>query len=897
MSRQHIDYTVVGSTTDTGEEDNLAIRPIADGEPGNAATFKRPSENLRTRTEAVRSSIDNLNFLSDLDRAFLLTGTGSLTWAGLPTGTFTLDANIVLKPFVSPAASSASRLIIGSGTASQITIRTRQNGATGQPRAYNGANTISFDFTPVDTGTGVVVITVDGTPANNFHVQYDSNVTSGTTVTQMLNYLNNVTVTTGGAAFVSAGLEAVVNGTGSPVEVGFPTPPSPLVGNKVIISGPEQAFRYMAGAADAEQHIITPAQVVTFFGDSLNQLIEGDVMCLRYDALVMNANGGRLQSINESPENKASLAGLNLFLIRRFPERLPGALPIAAVVNGVLLLINNRSYASGEAGPVVTAGASYQGSNAPPNSWADGTAVSGPISFETALDTIIQTLGTKAGGTPGAIKIGFTPSGNISSNNVKTAIEELDSEKAGLALANTFTRQQTISASVAAESGMVATGNTTGAGMKGQGGATNGSGMEGTGGGTTGVGGKFTGTATGAAVQLVPSGANVALTAGNGKISAIASPGTGTDAANKNYVDASTSAFSATIAANNLWASIVPPMANAKTTESAFIDAGDFVAYDSSVGRFTAAGTGRFFIGGSLSGTPTLLYTDDCGGSINNTAASSYGTAMSGNQPLAMAINAAHSLAVSTGNSGGLASAPAPFTSWTARTSGVVTSLTDVSWNDVDGEWVAAGASGVVLTSPTGVTWTTSPPGLGVANIHVAYDPNFGITMAASDESANDSALAKSPLPSGLFWTVCHFTPWTSTNTIKQLDYINFGSGGCFIVVTARGGVYTSDGSTTTPTWTTIVSPDAGNIGYSGTKAVFNGTYAIVSVYRTDSVQNFSVVLSSATTAAIVPGHPSTSNYVRRQQGMILGAFNSTWWNAVDSGGTGLSTGLIVRSI
>jgi hypothetical protein len=534
MSRQEVEFKVVGTDKDTGEEDVSAIKPVADGEPGQAAVFKRPSENLRTRTEVIRDELENLKFLSDADRAMLLSCGGTVTWNGLPTGTFTASADITLKPFTAPSASTASRLLIGATTASQITIRTRQDGVAGQPRAYSGANAISFDFTPVDTGTGVVVITVDGTPADNFHVQYDSNIVSGTTVQQMMDYLNNVTPTAGGAAFVAAGLEAVVDNTlgpnGGPLEVGFPTPPAPVVGNKVICSGPEQLLRFMAGAADAEKHIITPAHLTTFFADPLNVLVEGDVLCVRYDDLVMIGDGGRRQSIDEFPEDKADDAGANLFLMRRFPERLPGALPFATVAEGFLIFVNNRVFYSGEVGPPMASDSFYQGSPAAPNSWADGTTVAGPTFLENALDTVIQTLGTKTGVTPGAIKIGFTPSGNIAANTVKDALEELDSEKAGLALANTFTRANTFTASVAAETAITATGNTTGEGVKGTGGTSNGAGVHGKGGATNGDGTWGEGTGTGSGVKGdggASAGPGVSGTGGAGGTGGVFNGGTG----------------------------------------------------------------------------------------------------------------------------------------------------------------------------------------------------------------------------------------------------------------------------------------------------------------------------------------------------------------------------------
>lgn len=481
MSRQHLDFKVPGTDKDSGEADNTAIKPVADGEPGQAAVFKRPSENLRTRTEFLRTAADDMKYLSDYDRALLLTSTGSVTWAGLPTGTFTASADLTLKPFLAPNDSTAARLIIAAGTVGQITFRTRQNGVAGQPRAYNGANTITFDFTPVTTGTGAIVVTADGTPANNVHIQYDDHPVSGTTVDQipansMVQQFN------ASAVAIALGLEAVVEGTGSPAEVGFPTPPASIAATKIAdpingIQPAEMLTRYMSGAADAEKHNISPAQLTTFFTDPLNVLAEGDVLAIRYDELVMVGDGGRRQSIDEFPEDKADDAGLNLFLVRRFPDRVPLALPIAAVVNGQLIFINGRVFNSGETGPLVTAGASYQGSPAAPNSWADGTVVAGPISFESALDTIIQTLGTKSGGTPGSIKIGFTPSGNIAADTVRGAIQELDAEKSGLALNNTFTGTNTFNDAVPNTTAVTATGNGTGSGIVATGGVTNGYGI------------------------------------------------------------------------------------------------------------------------------------------------------------------------------------------------------------------------------------------------------------------------------------------------------------------------------------------------------------------------------------------------------------------------------------
>lgn len=514
MARQQINFlnstnpdaASPGDGLDTGSTDASSVRPIANGQPGTAATFTRPSENLRTRTEVIRTELENLKYLSDADRALLLTSTGNVTWNGLPTGTFSTSADLHLKPFMAPAASTASRLIICAGTVGQITIRSRQNGVAGQPRAYKdpttgiSANDYSFDFTPVTTGTGAIVITKTGSPATRFHVQYDDHAASGTTVNSIPG--NSFLVQfNANADIIAAGLEAVVEGGGSPVEVGFPVPPASVaatllghVTNGIQVA--ERATRFMSGAADAEKHTITQAHLTAFFGVALNTLIEGDVVCIQYDELIKAGNGGRRQSIGELPEDKAKDAGLNLFLLRRFPQRLPVAIPVATVVNGKLIFINGRVFDSGEVGPIVSSGATYQGSPAAPNSWADNTTV-GASSFETALDTVIQTLGAKSG-TPGAGKVGtvaVTGAGPASfsttATSVQTNLTDIVNElniKPSLGLANTFTNGNTFTPVAANTTAITGTGTGTGRGVSGTGGTTFASGVYGQGGVSGGVG-------------------------------------------------------------------------------------------------------------------------------------------------------------------------------------------------------------------------------------------------------------------------------------------------------------------------------------------------------------------------------------------------------------------------
>jgi len=470
MARQHVDYTTsalsppnapVDDGLDTGSADPAAIRPVIDGQPAQAAVFKRPSENLRTRTEKIRAELENLKYLSDADRALLFTGPGSITWNGagpgaFPLGTFQLTAatSLTIRPFLAPTTSIPSRLVICANTVAQVTFRTVRQAGTA-PRAYSGANDITIDFQPVSVGTGAIVVTATGTPANNIHIQYDSHPTTYTTVDQTVGN-GLVTQFNASAVALALGVEAVVEGLGTPPELGYPTPPLVSAAAKIdtYISAPEKATRFMSGAADAEKHVIPETQLTAFFSDPLNAMLEGDTLCIRYEDLVMSpTDGGRRQSISDLPENNLTIPSGSLFLLRRFPDRLPLALPIGAVADGKLVFINGRVYNSGESGPLVSSGASYQGSGP----WADGTTIAAG-SFESAVDTIVSSLGAYTG-TTGAHKIGMqvltgagpstfsTPAGPLDTV-VANIIGELN-VKPSLGIVNTFTKGNYITPSTA----------------------------------------------------------------------------------------------------------------------------------------------------------------------------------------------------------------------------------------------------------------------------------------------------------------------------------------------------------------------------------------------------------------------------------------------------------------
>lgn len=107
------------------------------------------------------------------------------------------------------------------------------------------------------------------------------------------------------------------------------------------------------------------------------------------------------------------------------------------------------------------AGLNYAGSA--PNNWADGTSIpAGTV--EAAIDAIPAAIGSPSG----AAKVGFTPVTPVDLTGitrVDNALNTLDDLKAGINIANTFTKTNTFTPSVANTSGIVVNANGTAAGI------------------------------------------------------------------------------------------------------------------------------------------------------------------------------------------------------------------------------------------------------------------------------------------------------------------------------------------------------------------------------------------------------------------------------------------------
>lgn len=427
MASQNVNFT---TSNDTGENNAGSISPYENGERAVAAVFNRPPEALRVRTETLRTSVEGLQYLGDADRAMVISGGGDITWNVSGNKRVVITQDLVIRPFLAPQSCTVAKYAVG-----PVLLQTRADSSWAGsstptvPRAYSGANKISVMITGSD-GAGAVTVTLptEANPRDNIVINIDTNPVSGTTALQLVTAFNSVADITGDTGL---GVLASVDAADENVILAAVSP-------SVLTAAPV----YMSGALDAEEHIISPSGLNSFFNADAgaNLMEDGDTIALWYPELVMPDGGGRRQSINAPPElaggRDGAAADAVLFNVRRFPERALGALPVCTVADGKLVFLTGERLEPGSSGVLGGATAdnvTYAGSS--PEAWADGTYLPAS-SVETALDTIVEVLGDATGGT----LVGFDGHTNLTAPSVSGAIKELDAEKAGLFLPNVFTK-------------------------------------------------------------------------------------------------------------------------------------------------------------------------------------------------------------------------------------------------------------------------------------------------------------------------------------------------------------------------------------------------------------------------------------------------------------------------
>jgi len=494
LATQIIDYQL---GLDTGDDNPGSIQPVLDGEDANQATFQRPSESLRTRTEILRRTTEDSLYLQDADRSLLLSGGGTVHWNGTSAaggdGAFVISADLALRPFLAPATTAPAAINLNGVDLAATTIATagvnpaRAYGQLGNA-SHPGANRITVEVLAIP-GAASITASVSS-PPGPLHVAVSANPNTHT----LQNLIDFLASDDPGAISVRAlGLTARLHAGAQGATLITPV-----------------ARVFLSGAADAELHLVSPLALSTFFAGGDNAMQEGDVLAIWYDALVSASGGGRRQSLAEAPENSAYVPATGLFLVRLHPERIPGALPLARVVDGDLILANHDRYVQGVDGPSVTlsaidlpaSGHVQVGSLSDAGVRLDTSGGQGQLTLSRAssppavlkqdslallvggltnadslhshsakaITTVppsglagtnvqdnVAELETQVSGkaplvhthVPADIvgdfpagRVATTPAGNVTATNVQAAIDELDAKKAGLSLANTFSAQQ-----------------------------------------------------------------------------------------------------------------------------------------------------------------------------------------------------------------------------------------------------------------------------------------------------------------------------------------------------------------------------------------------------------------------------------------------------------------------
>jgi hypothetical protein len=344
MAKKYVDFAgsaFPSATLDTGSTAAASIRPIINGEAATQATLQRPDENLRARTEIIRTELENLKYLSQADRAMVVSlepvsPVGTVLWTGIGTGTFSITTGkrLTLRPFLAPRISTPAK-VISRGVKFQTNLTVA--GPINPPRAYGNANKYNVQF--VNQSGAPVTVTYDPL-LFRFTINTD---TAASTKTAVINAFNAAATTAG------QGITATIDsGFGGDI----------FASGETFVQGGLLDYLVFAGAADAELHEIDHSTLASFFVDAANAMVENDVLAIWYDSLIDDAFGGRQQSIADAPESPTieDIPVGSLFLARRFPERLHNAIPVATVVAGQLLLVDGTLAPVGLATPVTGGG-------------------------------------------------------------------------------------------------------------------------------------------------------------------------------------------------------------------------------------------------------------------------------------------------------------------------------------------------------------------------------------------------------------------------------------------------------------------------------------------------------------------------------------------------------------
>lgn len=443
---EQVDFTTAG---DTNQNDPSAVQPISGAENLWVDVLNRTPENLRQRTEALRTGVEDLKYFSDYDRSLLLRA-DSTTFAF----TFATDGCVVamtggplwLIPALTPGQTSGGR-----GKGARMFV---QSGGSWLPYTGTlGANDYTFVASSEFTGMRGYADT-DSFAGDGFSlggnrlkvvVVKDSGVAAGVitaTVTETPSVLITITYgISGGDTTIDQLRTWIASDVNSQGTYGL----SHMIRLETQAVSPavapltDVALGVFQGGYDAEAHQVGSADLAAFFnaqdgsGVYWNRLQEGEGLALSFvqgpvERGIGIVQGGRRQSIFDLPTGRAGSAvdntpSTNLFNTGREPEKIPGSVPIGKMIQGRFVFIDGTVVGSdaislGESSITLSrladtgtpSGAALVGYDGSPAWHADAAGSAHPDvpsgGVDASLDAIVSDLASETAADDGALRIG-----------------------------------------------------------------------------------------------------------------------------------------------------------------------------------------------------------------------------------------------------------------------------------------------------------------------------------------------------------------------------------------------------------------------------------------------------------------------------------------------------------
>lgn len=384
--KDYVDYKNAG---DIGTDSTSSIQPLVAGEAVTQNALRRPSENLRTRTEIARDALKDLLYYRNRAQYVMeCAGAGVLSWGGTialgGTGTLNNTTQLTIRPMLTPRSNIKGLLSIGTTTVNAMRYEV-------QATAYetDGMNAVTVEHRDV-TGTVSVSCVISDGPIKRILVVFDS-----------ANAGHNSTVTAT-AVNIAIGLDADLNGKILAVDDGVP-------GNAILTMAetPIDIRTHTVGTdgnatMDVEEHTLAAGALVAF--TALNPMQEGDLLAIRYDYVIEPAGGdpddpkggvpgGRSES-NAARANTNVAA--NLFIAQNNPEWLPGAIPLCKIVNNIARWVDGTNIAAGfpaVPGSALGTNINTSGFQGAPTLTVNGGLLSTDDTLQEALDSADDRLG------------------------------------------------------------------------------------------------------------------------------------------------------------------------------------------------------------------------------------------------------------------------------------------------------------------------------------------------------------------------------------------------------------------------------------------------------------------------------------------------------------------------